>query len=756
MQESLERVLAGAAYQRARDLELVSGTGEYVGDIALEGCLEAVFARSWAAHGTLNEVDVSLARDEEGISAAFAASDLPDLPRVPPPPIPMVYGGIDRPSLAQDRVRYVGEPVAVVLATDRYLAEDAAEMIDIDIDPLDSELDPLIAARTDATSLFEGRSNVVFEYVSGIPKEDAEKVFASAPHVVDIEIRNKRLAPTPMEGRAFLVVPQEGALVVFCSHQAPHRLQDALSVSFDIDKSNVRVIVPNAGGAFGQKSHTFPEYLVLVHLALKLNRPIRWVEDRRENFVASTHGRGQAQRVRLAADDDGRFLALAATIDGDAGAYPHTGGMVPLFTQLVMSGAYDIPAVSVITRSIVTNTCPTAPYRGAGRPEAAYAVERAVNLMAHRLSMDPAEIRMMNFIAPDRFPHRTPTDALYDSGDYAAGLRKALELSDYEGVRKEQEADRDRLLGIGLCSYIERSGGQEGTTEFGEVEVFPDGRIVIRSGTAPTGQDHLTALTQIAGQTLGVDPGGIDLVQGDTGEVARGTGSFASRSTQVGGSAIAKAAEALLDAARERAAKTLEVDPADIAYDAGLFSGQGGGHVSLYELAGDERLVAEHEFVARQAFPSGSYVAVVELDPDTGAVEVRRLVAVDDCGTVIDHVATEGQVVGSIAQGLGQALYEEFVYDDEGQPLTSSMMDYVLPTAYEMPAPVVAHIETPSPFSTTGAKGAGEAGCIGVPPAVANAVEDALRRGIDRLDPPFTAEKVWRLMRSTPSSTARD
>ena len=753
--EPLERVLSGAPYRRPLAPELIEGRGQCVGDIEVQGCLEAVFVRSWAAHGVLNNVDVSIARDAEGVFGAFSARDLPDLPPVPPPPLPLVHGGIERPSLARDRVRYVGEPVAVVLADDRYVGEDATEMVDIDIDPLPVVTDPLEAAQSQEAPLFEGRSNVVFEHASGTPREETNAVLDTAPVVVDISLRNERLSPTPLEGRAILVVPTDGGLTVFCSHQAPHRLKDALCGSFSMDATKVRVIVPNSGGAFGQKSHTFPEYLVLAHLAMLLERPIRWVEDRRESFISSTHGRGQTQRVRLAANHEGQLLAMDASIDADVGAYPHTGAIVPLFTALVMSGPYRIPAISVTTRSIVTNTCPTAPYRGAGRPEAAYAVERAMNLLAHRLSMDPAALRMKNFVARDEFPYRSPTGALYDSGDFAAGLSKALELADYDAIRQQQRETKERLIGIGICSYIERSGGQDGSTEFGEVEVLPSGRVVVRTGSNSTGQDHATSLTKLAGNALDIDPETINLCQGDTDFVASGTGTFASRSMQVGGSAIVAAARDLIHNARGRAAERLEASEADLVFQAGAFSVYGSptSTVSLAELAADERLVAESEFIARQAFPSGSYIAVVEIDPETGMVSVKQLVAVDDCGTVIDQIGTKGQVVGSIAQGLGQVLYEEFVYDEEGQPLTSSMMDYLLPTSLEMPTLTLGHIHSPSPFSVTGAKGAGEAGCIGVPPAIANAIEDALRTGIERMDPPLTPEKVWRMAIATKASS---
>jgi carbon-monoxide dehydrogenase large subunit len=374
-----------------------------------------------------------------------------------------------------------------------------------------------------------------------------------------------------------------------------------------------------------------------------------------------------------------------------------------------------------------------------------------MSLLAHRLDVDPAELRMRNLISEDAYPYASPVGTLYDSGNTAALLTKALQLADREGLRKRQASEKEKLIGMGVCTYVERSGGQDGTTEFAEVEVLRDGKVVVRSGSVSTGQDHRTPLAKIAADELGIEPANVTLLQGDTAFVARGTGTFASRSMQVGGAAVKDACVLLLQEARSRAADHLEVAEADLTYEDGSFKVVGAPekNVGLAELAADSPLIADHDAVTKQAFPTGAYIAVVEIDRETGEVSLDKLVAVDDCGTIIDPVGTRGQVIGSIAQGVGQSLYEVFVYDDDGQPLTSSMMDYLLPTVSEMVAPTLAHLESPSPFSSVGAKGAGEAGCIGVPPAIANAVEDALGRVVERLDPPFTPEKVWSLLTAT-------
>jgi aerobic carbon-monoxide dehydrogenase large subunit len=659
-------------------------------------------------------------------------------------PVPARSGAasaMPRPALARDRVRFAGEPVAIVVGEDRYVAEDAAENIVVDIDPLEAVLDPTEAAAS-SVRLFDGHSNVAATKEYGAPVDD---VMDAAPVVVAMAIRNQRLAPTSIEARAVIVEPSDAGLTVWVSHQAPHRLKRELAAALDLDPDAVRVVCPRVGGAFGAKSQTFPEYIAVAYLARQLGRPVRWIEDRREALIGATHGRGQNQRLRLAADEQGSIMAVEALIDADIGAYPHTGEFVPSVTGWLLSGPYKIPRLYARIQAVVTNQTPAAPYRGAGRPEAAFALERIVDRLARRLELDPAEVRFRNFIGPDEFPYRSPTGAVYDSGRYADALRQALDLSGYDDVRAEQARTADGLVGVGIGSYIERSGGQSGTSEFGAVEVEPDGDIVARSGTAALGQANTTALGQLVASVLDVGLDRVRVVQGDTDAVAKGTGTFGSRSIQVGGAALAEAASRLRDEALTRAAKKLEVAEIELEYEDGVFVAPDGRDLSLVELIDDEPLSFAAEVSPPQAFPFGSYVAVVEIDRDTGVVHIRQMTVVDDCGVAVNPAGVRAQTLGSMVQGIGQALYEGVVYDELGQPLASSLMDYSLPTAAEAPPVRMGEQETPNPNVPFGAKGAGEAGCIGAPPAVVNAIADAL--GSDEgLDMPVTPEVVWRAL----------
>jgi aerobic carbon-monoxide dehydrogenase large subunit len=647
------------------------------------------------------------------------------------------------PALATDRVRHVGQPIAIVVADNRYLAEDGCDLARVDIDPLPVLLDPTEAA-TSEVQLFPGMTNVAAEQEFGTRIDDA--VWRDAPVVVEAAYRQQLLAHTSMEPRAILVRPEpDGGLTVWCSHQAPHRLRRDLAGAFDLPPERVRVVVPDVGGAFGGKSETYPEYLAMVAVARRLGRPVRWIEDRVEALTAPPHGRGQNQRVRMAADADGGILALELAIDADIGGYPHIGSFVPFATSMMASGAYAIPQVHVHTRAVVTTTAPTSPYRGAGRPEAAYAVERTVDLLARRLDMDPADVRRRNHVRPQDFPYQTPTGFRYDSGDYTTALDLALATIDYTGWRAEQ-ARRRRTgegppLGIGICTYVERSGVAE---EFGAVEARADGTLVALSGCCSTGQGHETSFPQVVAAVLDVAPERIRLVEADTAVVPRGVGSYASRSMQAGGEALLRAATGLVGEARRRMAAHFGVPVEQVTYQAGEVRA-GPRSLSLADLVSATGPLRVDEVVdLPQAFPFGAYVAVVEVEPDLGAPRVLRLVAVDDYGVVVNPLITTGQTYGSVAQGLGQALYEEVRYDERGYPQTRSLLDYLLPTLSEIPPLMVAETTTPNPNSRLGAKGAGEAGCIGTPPAIVNAVADAL--GLDdptTLQMPLTPYTCW-------------
>ncbi|WP_374023801.1 xanthine dehydrogenase family protein molybdopterin-binding subunit [Mycobacterium sp. HNNTM2301] len=737
--------MIGSRLPRREDARLVRGAGRYVGDLRLPGCLDAAFVRSDVAHGELGAVDAGAARSLPGVAAVWSHDDLPFLPDTPPMLDPGSVEGRPWPALATDRVRYVGEPVAIVVAADRYLAEDARDAVRVDIAPLPVLLDPTEAAGSDV-QLFPGRGNAATDKDFGDRID--ESVWRDAAVVVTANYRQQLVSHMFMEPKAILVRPEPGGgLTVWVSHQAPHRLRRDLAAGFALRPEQVRVIVPDVGGAFGGKSETWPEYLAVVAAARRLGRPVRWLEDRAESLTGPPHGRGQNQRVRMAASADGRILAYELRVDADVGGYPHTGSFVPTATSLMATGAYAIPHVHVRARAVVTNTAPTSPYRGAGRPEAASAIERTVELLARRLDLDPVELRRRNFIAPEEFPYAAPTGHTYDSGDYAAALDLAVREADYQGWRAEQarrRASGERPIGIGLCTYVERSGAGD---EFGAVEACPDGTFVALSGCCSTGQGHETSFPQVVAAVLDVDVERVRLVEGDTGVVPQGIGSFASRSMQTGGAALHRAAGKLIDTARQRMAEVCAVPIADVEYRKGEVHA-GGSTMSLADLAADGQLRADEVFAPPEAFPFGAYIAVVEVDTELGEITVRKVVAVDDYGVVVNPLIVDGQGYGSTVQGLGQAMYEQVRYDPDGRPAALSLLDYLIPTISELPPLRFAETCTPNPNTPLGAKGAGEAGCIGTPAAIVNAVVDAL--GIDdpsRLQMPLTPYDCWRAAR---------
>ncbi|MFJ8601878.1 xanthine dehydrogenase family protein molybdopterin-binding subunit [Streptomyces shenzhenensis] len=747
-------------WTRREDERLLSGKGRYVADIGVPGCLDAAFVRSPVAHGALRAVDCTAAREVPGVAGAWSAADLPDLP---PVPYTLLAGlatedavaGREWPALVKDRVRYPGEALAVVLAADRYRAEDGAAEVTATIDPLPAVVTPA-AALDDSVRLFDGLSNIALRGEAGQPIDPS--VWRDAAAVIEARYRQQLLLPSPMECRAVLAVPEGDRLTVWSGHQMPHRLRRELAALLGWSTDRIRVVVPDTGGAFGSKSAAFPEFVVVAHLAVRLGRPVRWIEDRRESMLVATRGRGQDQSVRLAADAEGRLLAYELTIDADIGGYPHLGVGLPMQTAWMATGAYTTPRVHATVRSVLTNTMVTYPYRGAGRPEAASAIERTMDLLARRLGIDPIELRRRNFIPPAAFPYATPTGRRYDSGNYAAALDLALETLGYEEWRAEQarrRADPDALpLGIGVSCYVERSGGEPGGLhEFGSLEAHEDGTVTARCGTASTGQGHETVFPALVAAVLGIPDAQVRLVEGDTDEQPEGLGSFASRSAQVAGAMLQHAATLLIEEARARAADLWglpvdEIEWADgtvhPAHDGAAATGLG----DLVKSTGPLRI--EDRYEAGMAFPFGTHAAVTEVDPDLGTVHVLRLVAVDDCGVVLDPAVVHGQAVGSAVQGIGQALYEGMTFGADGVPnLADGFLDYLLPTSTEVPPLVVKETRTPSPGTPLGAKGAGESGCIGTPAALVNAVADALRiADPDLLQMPLTPDRVWRAARA--------
>ena len=733
---------------RREDLRLITGRGSFVADLIPDGCLHSAFARSHLAHGEIVDIDTQAAAESGGVRGVFTAAEL-TLNEIPSTTGPGPQAdGMARPPLATSRVRYVGEPVAVVVADTPAEAVDAATEIWVDLEPL-----PVVAdahqALNDETLLFSGAgTNRVHHSIMG---DQAPREY---PVSVSIEVENQRLAPVPIEPLVILAEPDgDGGLHVTCSHQAPHRLRDQLSALLELPREAIRVTVPDVGGAFGLKGMLFPEYLVVAAAALRLERPVIWVETRREHFTGGTHGRGQIHRVELGGDPSGRIRSARVEILAETGAYPHNGSQIPLFSRYVAVGPYDIEHVGIEMTVVVTNRAPTGSYRGAGRPEAAFAIDRAVEAFARTVGMDPVDVRRINLIRS--FPYETVTGARYDSGDYVAALDRAVEVIDAPAVRAEQarrRAEGGDPIGLGFGAFVERAGGGVDSAEFARVEIDPDGAITVFTGSTSAGQGHETVWAGIAADVFTVDPGRVTVVAGDTALVADGVGSFASRSAQIGGSAVLRTADRVKERAREVAAKLLEVEADDLVLEEGAFhvAETPDVAVGIDEVAASAAklgvVLAEEELYSphAQTFPYGVHAAVVEVRLETGEVEILELVAVDDCGRVLNPMIVEGQIVGSLVQGIGQALTEGILYDGDGQLLTSTLMDYVVPGAGHIPPITSARLEHPAPSNPLGVKGSGEAGCIGAPPAIVNAVLDALvPYGVTDLQMPLQPHRVW-------------
>jgi carbon-monoxide dehydrogenase large subunit len=745
-----------------RHLGLLTGRTAFVEDhLGGQPVLLAAFARSPLAHARVTGIDTSESTRLPGVVAAFTGQDLGLPARLAVAVVPDAFA---RPPLALDRVRFVGEAVAVVVGESRGAAADGAEAVHVEYEPLPAVVGVEQAARDDAPLLFpEHGSNLASEFVQGGDEDALE----NAEVVVRGRFKNQRLAAVPMEPNAVLAAPdpETGGLHLWASTQSPFQVRDFVADSLGLPEEKVRCTAPDVGGGFGAKLAVYPEQVVVAALALRLGRPVRWIETRSESFLAMTQGRDQVQEVELGATREGRLVGLRARVLADVGAYPQLGAFLPLFTGQMLSGVYRLPRIDYQARAYATCTSPVAAYRGAGRPEATAMVERAMDLLAAELGMDPVQLRRQNLIPTDAFPYETATGVFYDSGDYGRTLDVALARAGYEELRAEQlrrrQAGERRLLGIGLSTYVEVTGAGS-PTEYASVEVRPDGGALVKVGTTSTGQPHGQAFARIVSQTLGIPAGQIEVYQGDTGLVARGDGTSASRSMQLGASAVLEAAQAVLKRGRRLAAHLLEAAPEDLALlPEGAFGVRGtpGASVAWAELAlvaqdpsrlpaGEEprSLDEETDFLSDgPTYPFGAHVAVVEVDIETGEARLIRHVAVDDCGTVLDREGAEAQVQGGIAQGVAQALYEEVVYDDEGNPRTTSLLDYAVPTVGELPLFETDRTETPTPHNPLGVKGVGESGTIGSTPAVQNAVIDALAHlGVRHLDMPLTPEKVWR------------
>jgi aerobic carbon-monoxide dehydrogenase large subunit len=740
----------GRVVRRVEDPRFLTGRSRYVEDLVPERALRAVFVRSILAHAHVLGIDVTGASAMPGVSAAFRAGDL-TIATAP------VEGGeadpFERPALAADVVRFVGEPLALVVADTRARAQDAAESLVPELEPLPAVLDPGAAADPGSPLLFPDAGSNVAEAFDDAWDED---VLAGSDVVVRMTVRHRRVAPVPLETEAVLAEPgEDGSLTLWASTQVPFFVRDQVCERLGLPADRVRVIAPDVGGGFGAKQEAFPEYVAIAAAALRLGAPVAWVPSRSESMVSMTHGRAQIHEVELGATQDGRLTGLRVDIVSDLGAYPIAAYLAST-TRSMLSGVYRIPRIAARGRSVVTTTPPVGPYRGAGRPEAALSLERAIDVLAAELDLDPVELRRRNLVPRDAFPFTTAVGMTYDVGDYERALDEAVRLADVSRRRGEQAERRTRedrrALGIGIGIYVERTGAAR--KEFASVEIEADGSATARVGTSSHGQGHETAFAQIVSGVLGIEIERVRVVHSDTAAVERGEGTFASRSLQIGGSSLFEAAGDVLERARGIASRILEASPEDIVpTDGGLgVAGSPASAITWSDLAAasDEGWLSAsaRRFQPELTFPFGAHAAIVEVDVDTGEVRLLEHIAVDDCGRVLNPMIVEGQVHGGLGQGIAQALFEEVVFDEHGTPVTSTLATYLFPAASELPSFTTMRIETPTPLNPLGAKGIGESATIGSTPAIVNAAVDALAHlGVRHLDPPLSPERVLRAIR---------
>lgn len=749
--------ILGTRVVRTEDPKLLTVGGTYVEDLrepALEGAAHVTYVRSPMAHARITGVDVSEARQSPGVVAVLTGADV-DLPPVPGTPMTgPLSDSIAQPLLARDVVRFVGEPVAAVVTDTRAQGEDAAELVSVDYEPLTPVVDVDDAVR-DETLLFpDAGTNVLGEAGA----EPDEGLFDDCDVVVTRRIDNQRLAAAPLETRnAACAWGDDGRLTMWLSTQNAQGARDMILGQLGLEADQLRVITPDVGGGFGAKIGADSEAVLLGWLSQRVGRALRWSENRSENMIGMTHGRAQRHTVTIGGRSDGTVLAYRLDITQNVGAYPREASWLPMITMMMASGPYDIPKVEGRARTVMTTTTPTSAYRGAGRPEATAAIERAIDLFAAEVEMDPADVRRRNLISPDAFPYATPGGAVYDTGEYVQALEKVLDAGDYQGLRAEQQRRRSAgepvLLGLGLSTYVEITAPDFSEGEHGRVEVHPDGSVTAYTGSSPHGQGHWTSFAMLVSDTLGIGMDRITVVHGDTDRVPKGTGTYGSRSLQLGGAAIHQATTDVRDQGRRLAAELLEISEDDLVLDSSggrwHVRGDPSSSLSWADLAShaesDGGLSADAKFAEeRPTFPFGAHLAVVQVDRETGKVELTRFVSVDDAGRILNPLITEGQRQGGIAQGAAQALFEEVAYDPEGNPVTANFADYAFPSAAEFPSFDLLEMETETPLNPLGAKGIGEAGTIGSTPAVQNAVVDALAHlGVRHLDMPATPQRVW-------------
>ena len=770
----------GSGIRRREDPRLITGTATYTDDISLPGMLYAAMLRSPYAHATIREIDTSEAAAASGVVAVYTGADTEG--EIAPAPCAWLLpnSGLsiaDYHCVAKDTVRYVGDIVAVVVAESREQAYDALDLIDVDYDPLDAVVEPKKAASKGAPQLHaEIEGNQAFHWtVTG--GGDINDAFENADVVVKETIVQQRLIPNAMEPRAALAsyTPATGELTFWNTTQNPHIVRFLCSLVVGVPEDRSRVIAPEVGGGFGSKIAVYPADFITIFCSKKLGVPVKWAESRSENYQATTHGRDHVQEIELAATKEGKIVGLRATVYAGMGAYLSTAapGIPTILHGLMLSGVYDIPAIHEDVYGLYTNTTPVEAYRGAGRPEATFMVERLVDLLATEIGEDPAEVRRRNFIPKFDDGHDVVTGLTYDSGDYDGALTKLLGEAGYDQLRADQAAAREsgRYIGLGLSTYVEicglgpsqvagAIGFQGGLWESAILRFHPSGKVQVMIGTSPHGQGEETTFAQIVAGELGVSTDDVKVVHGDTDSTPMGWGTYGSRTTAVGGAALALAARKIREKAKIIAAHLLEAAVEDMEYDDGKFfvKGSPDSAKTIQDIAlmanvawnmpeGVEAGLEATSFYdpPNFVFPYGAHLAVVEVDPETGQVELKRYVAVDDCGPQINPVIVEGQVHGGIVQGIGQALWEEGVYDEDGQLLTGTLLDYALPRADRLPDIEVHSTVTPSPHHPLGVKGIGEAGTIASTAAVYNAVIDALLPlGVKSVNMPLTPERVWR------------
>jgi carbon-monoxide dehydrogenase large subunit len=775
--------MVGARVRRKEDPRLITGSSTYVDDVRLPGMTYLAFSRSQYAHGTITGIDTAEAEALPGVVAILTYDDLEkifveiegetkgettgedsieeEFDDIPVPPIL---------PLARSKVRYVGQPVVAVIAESRAVAEDAAELVQVDIEPLDVVTDVFDAIADGAPQLFDEVKNNIAVRFGGKRGGDVEAAFASAPVTIKRRIRSQRVNAVPMETRGVCAVRDAvtGGLTFWTSTQAPHWNRNAIAKALGLSQSQVRCIAPEVGGGFGQKIGTYPEDYVVCGAAWHLHRPVKWIETRSENMLSSSHGRNQWADLEAAADSDGKILALRAHVWVDCGGYPK-GLDLGNSTWIMATGCYDIPALDYVVEGVYTNTGGNGAYRGAGRPEAAYYIERVADLVADAAGLDPVDVRRRNFIQPDQFPFRTLTNQRYDSGEYEKPLDKALEITGYADLRRQQAELREqgRYLGIGMASYVEICGF--GPYESSTVRVEPSGDVSIFTGISPHGQGQETTFAQMAADTIGASFEGVVVHHGDTSNTPQGNGTMGSRGLAVGGAALMLSLNKIHDKAKRIAAHMLEAAVEDIELEDGKYRVKGvpEGGVTLADIAdlaysGDlpDELDAGLESTdffrpADTTFPFGTHIAVVEVLPETGEVKWHRYVSVDDCGPIISPMLVTGQVHGGLAQGIGQALLEDMHYDESGELITGTLNDYTVPKAHHFPTFESHHTTTPTDINPMGVKGIGEAATIGATPATANAVIDALEPfGITHIDVPMTPQKIWAAIQAAQGSAS--